>query len=155
MEIREANLRLISAVTGTWDMAATYLSMSVNALRNRAYEVKGQVLTTEHSLALQQLSGERFFAQAVCAASGGTFVALPEGTLDGNEELSRKFHALYTELGTFSQHFSQATADDVIDSKERAILADDGERLHRILSELLALTFSIYCPASAQEKAAP
>lgn len=155
MEIRAANIKLITSVKGSWETAAGYLAMTVNALRNRAYEVKGQVLTTEHSLALQELSGAKYFAQAVAAASGGTFVLLPEARENGNEEISQKFRDLYIELGTFSQHFSQATADDVIDHRERALLAADGQRMHQVLSELLALTFQIYCPNGTQRADVP
>lgn len=149
MELRNSILKMIPAISGSWDVAAAYLGMSVSALRNRAYEVKGQMLSREHTMALQALSGTTYFAEAVAIASGGTFVKLPSDLATGNEVLSKKFHDLYAELGTLSQHFTSATADDVIDRRERAVLAADGQRLHRVLAELLALTFRVYCPVDA------
>lgn len=145
MELRSSILNMVSSITGTWDVAAAYLGMTTNALRNRAYQVKGQALSTEHAMALQSLSGTTLFAEAIAAASGGTFVKLPDDTSMDNDILIKKFHELYAELGAFSQRFAEATADDVIDRRERADLDAIAKKMHKVLAELLALTFRIYC----------
>jgi len=145
MEIRGSNLKMIAAVNGSWDVAAAYMGMSVNSLRNRAYEVKGQTLTTEHSLSLQRLSGTTHFAEAIAIASGGTFVKLPDVITDGNEDVHRKFHELYEELGTYSHHFMAATSDNEIDPTERADLTQIADAMHKTISELQALIFRVYC----------
>lgn len=146
MELRDAKLKMISKVTGAWEVAAAYLGMTVNALRNRAYEVKGQVLSEDHCLALQTLSGTTYYAEAIATASGGVFVKLPDDLSCENEVLMKKFNDLYTELGTFSRDFSEAINDDKIDERERELLEGDAARMHKVLAELAALMFRIYTP---------
>lgn len=150
MDVRNSILKIIGEISGSWDVAAAYLGMTPAALRNRAYEVKGQALRTEHALALQALVENKHFAQAVATASGGTFVLLPAGREDDGGELITKFHELYAELGTLSAHFTAATADHKINQRERADLEAIGAAIHRTVSELLALTFRIYCPQQAK-----
>ncbi|MCC2961415.1 hypothetical protein LK540_13380 [Massilia sp. IC2-278] len=151
MDLRNAKLKMIAAAPGGWDVAATYLGLTVAALRNRAYEVKGQVLTDEHSLALQRLSGTTFYAEAIAAASGGMFVQLPDDPLCDDVDLMKKFQDLYAELGTFSSHFREAVEDDNIDSRERALLEEDAARMQRVIGELVKLMVHVYAPHSGQE----
>lgn len=151
MELRDAKLKMINKVPGTWEVAAAYLGLTVNALRNRAYEVKGQVLSEDHCLALQELSGARLYAEAIATASGGVFVKLPDDLSCENEILMKKFNDLYAELGTFSRHFTEATADEQIDAREKAMLESDAQRMHKVLAELLALMFRIYTPQARPE----
>lgn len=153
MELRDAKLQLIATVPGGWEVAAAYLGMTVNALRNRAYEVKGQALTENHSLALQQLCDKTFYAEAIATASGGTFVKLPDDPLSDNHDLMKKFQDLYVELGTFSHHFKEATADEKIDKREQAQLEQDAARMHKVLAELLKLMIHVYAPQANQEVA--
>ena len=81
MGLRDAKLKMIAGVTGSWEVAAAYLGMTVNALRNRAYEVKGQVLTEDHCLALQALSGTTYYAEAIATVRE---LLLKEGILAGS-----------------------------------------------------------------------
>lgn len=154
MELRDAKLEMIRKVPGTWEVAAAYLGLqSPVALRNRAYEVKGQVLSEEHCLALQSLSSTTLYAEAIATASGGVFVKLPDDLECENEVLMKKFNDLYAELGTFSRHFTEATADDQIDQREKEQLEDDAARMHKVLAELLALMLRIYTPQARTEGA--
>jgi len=146
MGLRDAKLKMIAGITGSWEVAAAYLGMTVNALRNRAYEVKGQVLSEDHCLALQTLSGTTHYAEAIATASGGVFVKLPDDLSCENEVLMKKFNDLYTELGTFSRDFTEAIVDEKIDQREREVLEADAARLHKALAELAALMFRIYTP---------
>lgn len=129
-----------------WTGTAATLGMTRSALEARVYEVKGSGMRTTTALLIQAHAGTTHFAEAVAHASGGTFVALP-GSLDVDGELlMAKFNELYTELGTFSKHFAEATKDDVIDESERKMLEADGARLHQVIAGLTKLAFSVYCP---------
>lgn len=146
MDIRTCYLGMIKAMEGGWGAMTGALAMSRDALENRIYERKGQGLQVETALMMQSFSRTTLFAEAVATASGGTFVKLP-GDLDfDNEEIGKKWRSLYIELGTMSHHFNEATADDVVDKREQAILDADAARAHRILAELMALTRRVYSP---------
>lgn len=146
MDIRSAVLKTINAVPGKWAVAAAHLGMTENALRNRAYETKGQSLDTDHKLALQQLSGATYFAEAVAAASGGTFVRLP--AIDGLEydSIQQQFNQNYAELGALFALFTEAVKDGRIDQIEKAKLEGQVQQVHRKVETLRALIFSIYSP---------
>ena len=153
MELREAKLKMIAAVRGGWEVAAPYLGMSVNALRNRIYGVKDQKLSDEDSLALQMLSDTKHYAEAIAAASGGIFVQLPDGADCENQDLMKKFNELYAELGDLSRDFNAAISnDDVIDAREQKLLEEDARKMHQTLSELLGLIFRVYGQPSAGGK---
>ena len=129
-----------------WNGTAATLGMTRSALEARVYEVKGSGMRVSTALLIQAHAETSHFAEAVAQASGGTFVKLPTDLADGNAALMSKFQTLYAELGLFSQHFAAATADDQIDTAERKLLEADGARLHRVLAELMALSFRVYCP---------
>ena len=153
MKIKKSYLGMIKAFAGGWDAIAAALGMSRNGLENRVYERKGQGVGVDTALQLQAFSGTTLFAEAVAASSGGAFVKLPADLSDGNEVLAKKFRDIYVRLGTFATHFEEATADEVIDARERACLDADMDGLHRALSELMALTIRVYCesvPADSQ-----
>ena len=155
MKIRKSYLGMIKAFPGGWDAIAAALGMSRNGLENRVYERKGQGVTVDTALQLQAFSGTTLFAEAVAASSGGAFVKLPEDICDGNEALAKKFRDIYVRLGVFASHFEEATADEVIDPRERACLDADIDGLQRGLSELMALTIRVYClPDAGQDGAA-
>ncbi|WP_099762786.1 YmfL family putative regulatory protein [Janthinobacterium sp. 35] len=155
MKIKKSYLAMIRAFPGGWDAIAAALGMSRNGLENRVYERKGQGVTVDTALQLQAFSGTTLFAEAVAASSGGAFVKLPEDICDGNEALAKKFRDIYVRLGVFASHFEEATADEVIDPRERACLDADIDGLQRGLSELMALTIRVYClPDAGQDGAA-
>ncbi len=155
MTIKKSYLAMIRAFPGGWDAIAAALGMSRNGLENRVYERKGQGVTVDTALQLQAFSGTTLFAEAVAASSGGAFVKLPEDICDGNEALAKKFRDIYVRLGVFASHFEEATADEVIDPRERACLDADIDGLQRGLSELMALTIRVYClPDAGQDGAA-
>jgi hypothetical protein len=155
VKIKKSYLAMIRAFPGGWDAIAAALGMSRNGLENRVYERKGQGVTVDTALQLQAFSGTTLFAEAVAASSGGAFVKLPEDICDGNEALAKKFRDIYVRLGVFASHFEEATADEVIDPRERACLDADIDGLQRGLSELMALTIRVYClPDAGQDGAA-
>lgn len=145
MDVRRAVLRMIAAIGGKWVVAAAHLGMTENSLKNRAYELKGQSLSTDDALALQQLSGTTFFAEAIAAASGGTFVKLPNIDKSTNDSIQQLFNQNYAEIGRLFESFTAAAADGVIDDHERAQISAHGQALHRKIEMLMALMFSVYC----------
>lgn len=152
MDIKKSYLAMIKAFPGGWDAIAGALGMSRDAVENRIYERKGQGVLVETALQMQKFSGTTHFAEAVAAVSGGTFVKLPDVEVE-NVDILRKFNELYAELGRFSSDFNQATADDEIDRREEAVLRDDADRMHKALSELVALTIRVYGKPAGQEGA--
>ena len=154
-KIRKAYLGMVKVFPGGWDAISAAMGMSRNGLENRVYERKGQGVTVDTALQLQAFSGTSLFAEAVAASSGGAFVKLPADLSDGNEVLAKKFRDIYVRLGLFAGHFEEATADEVIDARERACLDADMDGLQRALSELMALTIRVYClPDAGQDGAA-
>jgi hypothetical protein len=145
MDVRKAVLKVISSVPGGWSVAANFLGMSEVSLRNRAYELKGQSLSTRDALTLQQLAGTTQFAEAVATESGGTFVKLPSADQVENDSIQAMFNQNYAELGALFATFTAAIVDGEIDDTERAQLRAQGEQLHRKTETLLALMFSVYC----------
>lgn len=153
-KIRKSYLGMIKSFPGGWDAIAAALGMSRNALENRIYETKRQSMTVDTALLMQKMTGSTLFAEAVAASSGGAFVKLPADLSDGNEVLAKKFRDIYVRLGTFAAHFEEATADEVIDARERAYLDADMDGLQRALSELMALTIRVYCEADGGQDGA-
>lgn len=152
MDLRKAVIRMVSAVNGGWTVAAAHLGMTENALRNRVYETKGQSLTTTDKLALQELSGTTHFAEAVAAASSGTFQRLPEiGKLE-HDSVHVMFNQMYAQLGEHFKLFMAAIDDGVIDSAERTDIQEHGAELHRTVSQLQALMFGLYSRDTGEVK---
>lgn len=151
MEIKKAYLAMIKEYPGGWDAMAAALGMTRDALENRIYERKGQLVLTETALQMQQFSDSTHFAEAVAKVSGGVFMRLPEQSNHDRDELLAKFNELYAELGDLSIKFKVSVEDGEIDKRERADLTDVGQHIHRTVEELLTLTFQIYCrPTSGQ-----
>jgi hypothetical protein len=145
MDLRKAVVKMVSAVNGGWTVAAAHLGMTENALRNRVYETKGQTLSTHDKLALQELSGTTHFVEALAAASGGTFVRLPDIGQIGNDSVQIMFNEMYSQLGEHFKLFMAAIEDGVIDSVERTDIQAHGAELHRKVEQMQALMFSLYC----------
>jgi hypothetical protein len=145
MDLRKAVVRMVNAVNGGWTVAAAHLGMTENALRNRIYETKGQTLSTNDKLTLQELSGTTLFVEALAAASGGTFVLLPEIGQIENESVQLMFNDMYSKLGEHFKLFMKAIEDGVIDTTERNDIQAHGAELHRKVEQLQALMFSMYC----------
>jgi len=137
-------------MNGGWGAMCGSVGMTRNALENRIYERGGQEVMVNLALTMQAQSSTKHFAEAVATVSGGVFVAFPElGT--ENMPIQSKFNELYIELGRYHQHYQDAIGDDVIDKGERRILERDAAQLHKIVAELMALTFRVYCPNGGED----
>ncbi|WP_124485586.1 MULTISPECIES: YmfL family putative regulatory protein [unclassified Burkholderia] len=145
MGLRKAYQAMCRALPGGAEAMAAALGMSAASLQNRIYEVKGQVLHTEHALAMQTLSGRTDFAEAIARMTGGMFVQLPslEDECD-NQELLTKFTLILDQLGVLARTHAKAIEDGVVDDQEKAELERIAHDAHRHIQELLQLTFRIY-----------
>jgi hypothetical protein len=134
-----------------WNGTAGHLGMSKSALEARVYEKKGQGMSVDTALLIQDFSGTKLFAQAVSILSGGVHIQIPQADEVDDDSLLEKFNELYASIGRLSQQFSMATADGEVDHRERAGLIETGNSIHEHIQELLGLTFAIYCrqPAAA------
>lgn len=143
--IRKSYLKMVGEFPGGMVAMAAALGMTKDALRNRIYECKGQQITVDTAMQMQAFTGTTHFAEAVAAESGGMFMALPEPDESDRGELFEKFAELYAELGELSGQMRAAVADGEIDRRERMDIVATGQEVHRILQELLRLTFAVYC----------
>lgn len=149
MDLRQARLKMIKAMQGGWDAMAAALGMTRDALENRIYERKGQSVLTETDMQMQAFSQSTYFAEAVAAASGGTFVKLPHLDDVDNDSLLAKFNELHAKLGLLSQRFGEYTKDGELSHREKSDLSSIGDEVHKTMQELLTLTFRIYCRSDA------
>ena len=145
MDIRSAIVSMVGEVRGGWTVAAAHLGMTYNALRNRVYETKGQTLSYYEALAIQELSGTTLFVEAFAAASGGTFVKLPDIDKLEHRAVHEIFSDVIVELGEHMKEFTVATADGVIDSAERRSLESLGADIQRKFALMQACMFKMYC----------
>ena len=152
MDLRKAVVKRVNSVNGGWTVVAAHLGMPENALRNRVYETKGQQLSDNDKLALQDLSGTTHFVEAFAAASGGTFVRLPDmGKLE-HDSVHVMFNQMYSQLGEHFKLFMAAIEDGVIDSAERKDIQAHGAELHRTVAQLQALMLGMYSRDTGEVK---
>lgn len=151
MNLRQAYLGMIKAFPGGWDAMCGALGMKRDALENRIYERKGQDLHVHTALMMQEFSGTTMFTEAICTASGGTFVKLPCIDHIGNEEISEKYHEAFEQLGLLSSEYRGAIKDGVVTPKERENLNAIIDKMHMIMDEIRALTFKFYCRETKAE----
>lgn len=144
MDLRKAVIKMVNTVSGGWTVAAAHLGMTENALRNRVYETKGQSLSTNDKIALQELSGTTHFVDALAATSGGTFVKLPSIDETENDSIQKLFAENYRELGRLYDAYSAAIQDDEITDAEMARIAQHVNEVHRKTAMLKALIPRIY-----------
>lgn len=146
MGLRQTYQKMITSLKGGWEGMAGNLGLSsVAALENYVYEKKGQCMSVQMALLIQDFSGTTLFAKEIAELSGGTFVKLPSVDHIDNESLLAKFNELYAELGQLSQTYAAATADGEIDKREKAELTAISDEIHRTMQELMGLMFRIYC----------
>lgn len=144
VELRQAYQSMITAIKGGWITMCSNLGMTRSALENHVYEKKGQTMSVDMAMLIQDFSGTTIFAETVARLSGGTFVKLPDIGGVSNESLFSKFNELHAELGMLSSKFSEFTDDDELDDDECAKLTAIKGQIHRKMEELMALTFLVY-----------
>lgn len=149
MSLRQSYLKMIRAYAGGWDAMAAALGFTRDALENRIYGRKGQVVSDETGLLMQSFIGTTDYAEAIAALSGGTFLKLPEiGDISG-EEITSKFHELFEEFGELSKEYREMTKDGKITDEELDKLNKLTQRMHVTMDEIRALTIRVYRPQGA------
>lgn len=143
MERSDALKEMAEQFPGGQAGVAALLGLTVSALRNRLYEIKGQRINCDEAVALSLASGSDAWIQSLCADLGGVFVHLPHVDA-GREDILDKFNELYAELGELSSDFRHAVEDEEIDDQEAERLENDGRRITATVHELLKLSFAIY-----------
>ncbi len=151
--IRKSYVKMARDFPGGLVALAAAMGKTEAATRNRIYACKGQQMAVEDALVMQALSGTTHFAEAVASESGGVFLRLPEPNDADRGELFGKFAELYAELGELSGQMREAVEDGKIDHRERRGIAETGQDIHRILQELLQLTFAVYCRPEPEREA--
>lgn len=151
MNLRQAYLGMIKAFPGGWDAMCGALCMKRDALENRIYERKGQDLHVHTALMMQEFSQTKMFTEAICTASGGTFVKLPCVDHVGNEEISEKFREVFEELAVWSAEFREVTEDGKITKLEQEKLNAIVDHSHMLMDQLRSLTFRVYCEETKAE----
>ncbi|GGX53123.1 YmfL family putative regulatory protein [Undibacterium squillarum] len=128
MNKREAGLRLINEAGGM-AAAALALGLTQEGLRNRLYEKRGQALSHAQWMELQALTGKAYYAEAVAAESGGSFV--PHAVLSLSEaEMQQRLAEFMSESGHFVTDVIGALADGVLTGKELTALESDRDAVH-------------------------
>lgn len=124
---------------------AAALGLTRDALSNRVYERKGQAVRTWHSLQMQEFTGTTLFAEAIAIQSGGVFTKLIEPGAVDREDLHAKFQELWSRVGELSRAYTDYTGDNHIDRDERADLQRISQEIQKVMQELMALMFQIFC----------
>lgn len=123
------------------------LGMTKSGLQNRIYGVKGQSLSIDDALLMQQFTGRTDFAQAVARESGGVFVKIPEDVFCAeiaDEEISACFIRLMAGSGRLAEEWQQAVEDGKVSRTEQEILRRCFSRIARDAAAILELTERFY-----------
>lgn len=142
--MRATYIAMCKAFPGGFAAMASAMGYTYDALKNRIYEKKGQSISVEDALLMQDFSGTKHFANEIARQSGGVFLeVIPEGIRDRSELLT-EFNRLTQELGELSKDYELSVRDGQIDKVEKAQLKRQAYRIHKQLEKILAISFAIY-----------
>lgn len=142
--LRSTYVRMCQAFPGGTAAMAAALGYTVDALRNRIYERKGQCVNVDDALMMQDLSGTKLFANEIAQQSGGVFLeVIPPTTLERAEILT-EFNQLVQSLGELSREYELSVRDGQINSDEKRALRTRAYVIHKQVERLLAISFAIY-----------
>lgn len=142
--MRSVYVRMCQAFPGGTEAMAAAMGLTRDALKNRIYERKGQRVSVDEAMLMQDFSGTKFFANEVARQSGGVFLeVIPAGIRDRTELLT-EFNRLTQELGELSKEYELSVRDGQIDQSEKNQLQMQAYRIHKQLEKILAISFAIY-----------
>ena len=142
--LRSKYVRMCQAMPGGTAAMAAALGYTVDALRNRIYERKGQCVNVDDALMMQDLSGTKLFANEIAQQSGGVFLeVIPPTTLERAEILT-EFNQLVQSLGELSREYELSIRDGKINLDEKKALKQRAYVIHKQVERLLAISFAIY-----------
>lgn len=142
--MRATYIAMCRAFPGGLVAMASALGYSFDALKNRIYEKKGQSISVEDALLMQEFSGTKHFANEVARQSGGVFLEVIPAGIRERSELLTEFNRLTQELGELSKDYELSVRDGQIDGAEKAMLKRQAYRIHKQLEKILAISFAIY-----------
>lgn len=120
------------------------MGLTKDALKNRIYERKGQRVSVDEAMLMQDFSGTKFFANEVARQSGGVFLEVIPAGIRERSELLTEFNRLTQELGELSKDYELSVRDGQIDGAEKVMLKRQAYRIHKQLEKILAISFAIY-----------
>lgn len=142
--LRSTYVRMCQAFPGGTAAMAAALGYTVDALRNRIYERKGQCVNVDDALMMQDLSCTKLFANEIAQQSGGVFLeVIPPTTLERAEILT-EFNQLVQSLGELSREYELSIRDGKINLDEKKALKQRAYVIHKQVERLLAISFAIY-----------
>lgn len=144
MTLRYAINQMVDAFGHGPDAFAAAMGMTPAQFHNMRYEIKNQGFDVPQLLAMQQMAGSVAFAEYVCSASGGVFVALPAAGDVDNDELFKRQLALAKEVGELAGLMERALENGSIDSAERQALYAEAGKLFRMAHELVGVAVLVY-----------
>lgn len=150
--IRIAYQQMCRAMPGGWATMAASLGMSIDALENRVYERRGQEVTVHLARQMQANSGTTLFAEAIAAAAGGVFVALPQPGEHGAEEIMGVYMQLVDEVGRLAREWTDSTADGVLDGREIARLEQLRQNICAQVTKMHQLTLQVFTPPKQHQQ---
>lgn len=142
--LRSTYVAMCRSFPGGTAAMATAMGYTVDALRNRIYEKKGQSVSVEDALLMQEFSGTKHFANEVARQSGGVFLEVIPAGIRERSELLTEFNRLTQELGELSKDYELSVRDGQIDKSEKAMLKSQAYRIHKQIEKILAISFAIY-----------
>ena len=142
--MRSVYIRMCRAFPGGTEAMAAAMGLTIDALKNRIYERKGQRVSVEEAMLMQEFSGTKFFADSVTRQSGGVFLEVIPPSVSERAELLTEFCRLTQELGELSKDYELSVRDGQIDPDEKAKLKQQAYRIHKQLEKILAISFAIY-----------
>lgn len=142
--LRSTYVRMCQAFPGGTAAMAAALGYSVDALRNRIYERKGQCVNVDDALMMQDLSGTKLFANEIAQQSGGVFLEVIPATTVERAEILTEFNQLIQSLGDLSREYELSVRDGKINGTEKRSLKQRAYAIHKQVERLLAISFAIY-----------
>lgn len=142
--LRSTYVRMCQAFPGGTAAMAAALGYSVDALRNRIYERKGQCVNVDDALMMQDLSGTKLFANEIAQQSGGVFLEVIPATTVERAEILTEFNQLIQSLGDLSREYELSVRDGKINGTEKRALKQRAYAIHKQVERLLAISFAIY-----------
>ncbi|EPG4957798.1 MAG: YmfL family putative regulatory protein [Citrobacter sp.] len=150
--------KTITELPGGYAEAAEWLGVTENALFNRLRADGDQIFPLGWAMVLQRAGGSNHIANAIARHSNGVFVPLADVEEIENGDINQRLMESVEWIGKHSQFVRKATADGVIDEKERAQIEENSYQVMAKWQEHLTLLFRVFCApkkSDARECAAP
>jgi len=150
--------KTISSLPGGYAEAAEWLGVTEDSLFNRLRTGGDQIFPMGWAMVLQRASGTKHIADAISRQSNSVNVPLVDIEDVDNGDINQRLMESVEWIGKHSQYIRKATADGVIDEKERAQIEENSYQVMAKWQEHLTLLYRVFCApekSDARECAAP